>query len=256
MKAKKSLGQNFLVDDSAIKKIIQAAAIKKGEHVLEIGPGKGVLTQALVDAGARVTAVEIDADLILLLKETFGDQIQLIEGDILEMDATGLFGKKTYKVIANIPYYITSPILEKFLAHEPRPKCLVMMVQKEVADRITAKPPQMSLLSVVCQMYADVSKVSVVKAGAFRPIPKVDSAIVKLVLKKKTDVLQAERVIALAKIGFAAKRKQLHNNLSSGLSKPTELIKQAIVSAGLQPNVRAENLTVSDWERLEKCIRV
>jgi len=256
MKAKKSLGQNFLVDDSAIKKIIQAAAIKKGENVLEIGPGKGVLTQALVDVGARVTAVEIDPDLILLLKETFGDQIQLIEGDILEMDATGLFGKKAYKVIANIPYYITSPILEKFLSHESRPECLVMMVQKEVVDRITAKPPQMSLLSVVCQMYADVSKVSVVKAGAFRPIPKVDSAIVKLVLKKKSDVLKAEQVIALAKIGFLAKRKQLHNNLSGGLSKPAELIKQAIVSAGLQPNVRAENLTMADWERLEKCIRV
>ncbi len=257
-RAKKSYGQNFLVDQTAIAKIIQAAEIKKGEVVLEIGPGTGTLTKALVEAGAQVIAIEADTDLIPALQEQFGDRITLIHGDILTIDVARSLGfarddrgKGKYKLIANIPYNITSAVIERFLTTSLRPSRMILMVQKEVADRITATPPQMSLLSVVCQMYAQCKRVAVVKAGAFRPMPKVDSAIVQFDLCTP-DPLQTsplvrgrvtpdpERVIALAKRGFASKRKQLKSNLG-------KQIVPILQKLGLDEKVRAENLTIKQW---------
>ncbi len=259
-KAKKSFGQNFLIDGSIVNKIVEAADIQKGETVFEIGPGTGLLTDALVRAGARVIAIELDHDLVAPLKEKFGDAIELIEGDVLKMDVNRLIGdSKTFKLVANIPYNITSQIIERFLSREPRPTRMVLMVQKEVADRILAKPPQMSLLSVVSQIYAECSRVTNVKAGSFRPIPKVDSTVVRFDLVSSP--LQrgdrggsdfSEQVIHFAKIGFSSPRKQLQNNLSSGLQKTSEEIKTALASLGLNPQIRAESLTIQDWERLEK----
>jgi len=264
-RAKKSFGQNFLVDETAVKKIIQAAEIKKGETVFEIGPGTGTLTQALVDAGARVIAIEADKDLIAPLKKRFGDKIKLIEGDVLQVSLRGVPPRRddvaiseiasvvelprndSYKLISNIPYNITSPILERFLTTQPRPSRMVLMVQKEVADRIIAKPPKMSLLSVVCQIYAQCDRIAIVKAGAFRPIPKVDSAIIRLDLYKPSHPalhgVDPEKVIYIAKKGFSSKRKQLKSNLGHNVVKKLEQL-------DLNPKIRAQELTVENWIRL------
>lgn len=256
-RAKKSYGQNFLIDQSVVDKILVAADLKKGESVLEIGPGTGLLTQALVGSKARVVAVELDHDLIEPLVKHFGEKIELIEGDILRIETLPV-EDRNYKLIANIPYNITSPIIEKFLTQSPRPSRMILMVQREVADRILAKPPQMSLLSVVCQIYADCTRVVNVKAGSFRPIPKVDSSVVQFDLKQSSHPF-AERIITLAKVGFISRRKQLHHNLLPYLRnlKPeatTEDIKALFVSIGHDPRVRAENLTLDDWIKLDQLI--
>ena len=250
-KAKKSFGQNFLIDGSVVNKIVAAATIQKGETVLEIGPGTGLLTDALVRAGAKVIAIELDHDLIAPLTEKFGDKIELIEGDVLKMRSLPVLDKQ-FKLIANIPYNITSLIIERFLCHEPRPTRMVLMVQKEVADRILAKPPRMSLLSLVSQIYADCSRVVPVKAGSFRPIPKVDSAVVQFDLKfDGQETEQKEKIIRFAKVGFSSPRKQLQNNLSGGLQRTSEDVKKALESVGLNPQIRAEGLTLEDWIHLE-----
>jgi len=248
-RAKKTYGQNFLVDHSVVGKIIAAADIKSGDAVLEIGPGTGVLTQALVDAGALVTAVEADRDLIGPLKEKFGDAINLIHGDILNLPALPVL-PANYKLVANIPYNITSDILFRFLTQEPRPSRMVLMVQREVADRIAAKPPETSLLSIVCQTYADVKKIVNVPKGAFRPIPKVDSAVIRLDLIPSTESFQPETVIKLAKIGFSHPRKQLHGNLAAAHVASSEAVKEALCKLGLPETARAENLRVQDWATL------
>ncbi len=249
IRAKKSFGQNFLVDQRVVEKIIAASEIKPGEAVLEIGPGTGILTAALVAAGAQVTAVEADHDLIAPLQEKFGDKIHLIEGDIFSVISSLNYQLQTtnYKLISNIPYNITSKILETFLTAEHPPSRMVLMVQREVADRITAKPPNMSLLSVVCQLYANVSKVINVPASAFRPAPKVDSAVVRFDRTNSTNRTNNEEVIRLAKIGFSSRRKQLHNNLAGPGIASAETIKAHLISIGLPPTSRAENLSVHNW---------
>ncbi len=249
--AKKSFGQNFLIDTSAVKKIVEAAEIQKGETVLEIGPGTGLLTEALVAAGAKIVAIELDHDLIAPLTEKFGDSVELIEGDVLSMRTLPVENRK-FKLIANIPYNITSPILEKFLAYGPHPTRMILMVQKEVADRILANPPKMSLLSVVCQLYADCSRVTNVKAGSFRPVPKVDSSVVKFDLVDSTKLSNPESVIHVAKCGFSSPRKQLQNNLASAFKKEAAEVKEILVSIGLNPQIRAEGLTIQNWIELSE----
>ncbi len=243
-RAKKSYGQNFLQDQSVIQKIIAAAEIHPGENVLEIGPGTGVLTAALIEAGATVTAVEADHDLIAPLVERFSDRIRLVEGDILSVPKKELPGPR-YKLVANIPYNITSAVIQKFLSEEPRPSRLVLMVQREVADRIVAKPPDMSLLSVVCQLYADVKKVVNVPRGAFRPMPKVGSAVVSF--QVTGDPREVEPIIALAKAGFSSPRKQLHHNLAASGKISSEQAKIILSELGKDPRARAETLTIDDW---------
>lgn len=248
-RAKKSFGQNFLIDPSVVQKIVAAAEIKKGERVLEVGPGTGVLTEALIQAGAKVTAVEADKDLIAPLQEKFGKHMELMEGDILHIPLP----TKSYKLVANIPYNITSELLHRFLTAKQPPKRMVLMVQKEVADRVTATVPDMSLLSVVCQLYAACKKVATVPAGAFRPIPKVDSAILQMEKRVGTSRgLDPERVIRLAKAGFSSKRKQLHNNLSGAGVASSEDVKKALHQIGLDPRIRPEGLTVENWLELAK----
>lgn len=254
-KAKKAFSQNWLIDKSVVKKIIAAAEISKGETILEIGPGRGVLTEALVAAGAKVIAVEADQDLLKPLQAMFGAKIRLVPGDILSQDLRklGLRDGK-YKLVANLPYSITSAILEKFLSQAPKPSRMVIMVQKEVADRIVAGPPKMSLLSVACQIYAKPKKAAKVPAKAFRPAPKVDSAVVRLDLVKPKKGVDAEAVIALAKIGFCARRKQLQKNLSAAKIASAEDIKRALQNLNIDPQARAENLTVDNWIKLKKAM--
>ncbi len=249
---KKSYGQHALADASYVRKMIEVARIISGETILEIGPGTGILTQALVDAGAKVVAVEADADLIPALLEKFGDRVKIIEGDILKTDVESLFPVFTptfYRLIANIPYNITSELLQKFLTSPAPPTELILMVQKEVADRITAKPGDMGLLSVACQLYAECKRLFVVPAGAFRPIPKVDSAAVSLRLRKHPAIgaQDPEKIIKLAKAGFSSPRKQLQGNLASAGFGTKESIRAALESIGLNPRVRAEELSVEQW---------
>ncbi|MBI4435329.1 ribosomal RNA small subunit methyltransferase A [Candidatus Uhrbacteria bacterium] len=254
-RAKKSFSQNWLVDETVVAKIIDAAEIVPGETVLEVGPGTGVLTQALVNAGACVIAVEADGSLIPSLREKFADSVEVIHADILtfNISTSATFPPShlstPYKLIANIPYNITSDLLRRFLTIEPKPSRMVVMVQREVANRIVATPPDMSLLSVMCQLYAECRRVTNVPAGAFRPIPKVDSAVVRLdLLDPLRWGIDPEKVIALAKRGFASRRKQLHGNLKSLAG--SQRVKHALESLGLSPSARAQELSVENWVKL------
>ncbi len=247
-RAKKSYSQNWLVDESVLKTIIRAAELTPGDAVLEIGPGTGALSQALLDAGARVTAVEADDDLIAPLKARFGSRIILIHGDILSSNFQ--LPTTNYRLVANIPYHLTSDILRRFLTREPKPSKMVLMLQKEVTDRLTAKPGDMSLLSVVCQLYARCKKIADVPRGAFRPMPKVDSAIVRLDVIQEGSDKEREAVIRVAKAGFSSPRKQLHGNIAHGLKIPTPPVKKFLVGLGLDPKVRAESLSIDQWIQL------
>ncbi|MBI2484712.1 ribosomal RNA small subunit methyltransferase A [Candidatus Uhrbacteria bacterium] len=242
MRAKKQFGQHFLRDQSVIKKIISSAEITPGEEVLEIGPGEGVLTQALLSAGARVTAVEIDRDLIDALRERFGKSLNLIEGDILSVPLCKL-PATSYKLVANLPYNIASAVLEKFFTLPEPPTRFVVMVQREVGERILAQPPHMSLLSVACQMYADARRVTRVPPGAFSPPPKVDSLVVRMDWHPR--VVDPESVIALAKKGFVHPRKQLHRNMEPLFAR--EKTKKFLASRSLPETARAQELSVDDW---------
>ncbi len=268
-KAKKSYGQNFLADRGVLKKIIAAAELEPGEMVLEIGPGTGILTEALLNAGANVVAVEADPELAALMRKNFGNRITLVEGDVMNLsrDPSPPTSAKLwrvrmtdggFKIVANIPYNITSALLEKFLTNDPRPSRMVLMVQREVADRITAKPGEMSVLAVMCQLYASCKKIANVSAGAFRPTPKVDSAILRLdvrplpLFKGELEgvTVDPETIIALAKAGFASRRKQLHGNLARAGFGKSEKIKETLADLGLRPDIRAEDLSLDDWVRL------
>lgn len=251
MQAKKSFGQHFLQDKSVIKKIIAAAEIVPGETILEIGPGHGVLTQALVDAGARVLAVEADRDLIPELKEKFEESIELIQGDVLRLFGSRPFRLTDYKLVSNLPYNIASAVLERFLSAEHPPTRLVVMVQKEVADRILAKPGDMSVLSVACQLYADVKRVCNVPPGAFRPMPKVESSVVRLDIKPRTEA--KEPIIALAKLGFSSRRKQLKGNLAKKYG--AHAVKGALLQLGISEKARAQELSTQQWIALWKTLQ-
>ncbi len=249
MIAKKSFGQHFLKNQGVVKQIIAAAEIKPGEVVLEVGPGRGVLTEALVETGAHVIAVEADRDLIPLLADRFGSKITLIEGDILTFDA-GRLGDRPFKLVANLPYNIASAVIEKFFVAAARPTRMVVMVQKEVADRMLAKPGEMSVLTVACQLYAHLKRVVNVSPGSFNPPPKVDSTVVRLDIKNDLDA--NEQIIALAKAGFHSRRKQLHRNLADQKIASSEVIKSLLADLGLPPTARAQELRIEQWVELHR----
>lgn len=243
MKPKKRFGQHFLRDASVIRKIIAAAEITPGERVLEIGPGQGVLTEALLDAGAEVTAVEIDRDLIEPLREKFGSRINLVQGDILHLPLHELIAE-SYQVISNLPYNIASAVLEKCFTEAPHPHRLVVMVQKEVGERLLAHPPHARLLSLACQIYTDATRVTVVRRGAFTPPPLVESMVVRMDYVPKA--LYPEEVLKVAKIAFAHPRKQLaHLFTQKGWSK--EEMQGWLDCHGLSKTARPQELGVSQW---------
>jgi len=257
LKAKKSLGQNFLQDEAVIDGILAIADLNIEDRVFEIGPGLGALTEHLLARARSVTAIELDHDLILRLGEIFKDSkgLSLLEGNILEMDLGDYlqqaeFEDGKYKIVANIPYYITAPIIRLILPLPVRPERIVLMVQEAVADRLVAPPGGMSLLSLMAQYYADVTKELFVPKSAFSPEPKVDSAVIRLSPKRRFS-LEADRgLFRVARAGFAARRKTLANNLSSSFRIPRKEIEVVLSSLGLHPLVRAQELSVEDWVAL------
>ena len=248
-KAKKSLGQNFLVNQGVLDKIVTAAELDKNDTVLEIGPGIGTLTEKLASVADRVIAVEKDRRLIEGLKDKFkNSNIEIIEADILKLDISSLFRNlkleirnSDYKVVGNIPYYVTSNLLRKIFENWPRPELIVLMVQKEVAQRITARPGDMNLLALSVQFYAEPKIISYVSRGSFRPMPKVDSALLRIKLRRAQQSKEmAQRFFKLIKTAFAGKRKQLKNTIGSEVLKNT----------GIKSESRPEELSLDDWIRV------
>ncbi len=257
----KRLGQNFLIDKKVLNKIIEATGLKKNDIVLEIGSGTGILTQELARITKRVITVEKDPKMIGILKETLKklENVEIIQGDILKINPiTFNLKTKNYKIIANLPYYITSPVIRKFLErNEVRPCYMVLMVQKEVAQRICAKPPDMNLLAVSVQFYAKPEIISYVSKKSFWPIPKIDSAILRIapLINADKKLINADLFFKIIKAGFSQPRKQILNNLSKSLKIDKEKTKLWLLKNKIHSTQRAETLDVEDWIKLTKTYR-
>lgn len=251
---KKSLGQHWLDDQDSLDAMLDAAEISLDDTVLEIGPGPGTLTEELVNSAKQVTAVEFDADLARELPlRVPAENLTVVNQDILRFDLTTL--EPNYKVVANIPYYLTSNLLRVLCESPNHFSKAAILIQKEVAERVCAKPGDMSLLSVSVQFYCEASLGPVVKAELFTPPPKVDSQILKLTFREKPlfDV-DTKAFFRLVKAGFAQRRKTLLNSLSGGLQLDRQETETLINKAGLAPTVRAQNLSLEDWYSLYKAL--
>jgi 16S rRNA (adenine1518-N6/adenine1519-N6)-dimethyltransferase len=254
LKPDKRLGQNFLLDQSALERILDAAEIQAEDSILEIGPGIGSLTRYLCIKANRVYTVEIDANLIPPLQEVLSDfeNVEIIQADILTLEPKDLIEQSCYKVVANIPYYITSKLIRHLLESGHPPDRIVLTVQKEVAMRICAQPGKMSLLSLAVQVYGKPQIFGKIPAGAFYPIPKVDSAIVRVDLYQQP-VLQRSHLdifFRLSKSGFQQKRKTLRNSLGAGLHMTGAKAAELIEAAGIDPRRRPETLSLDEWDKL------
>jgi 16S rRNA (adenine1518-N6/adenine1519-N6)-dimethyltransferase len=287
LKPNKLLGQNFLIDQNILKKIVSAADLSKNDTVLEIGPGLGILTEALAAKAGKVIAVEKDKKMAEIVRNVLADRnirnVEIIEGDILKFpvhqfplykgEDEGDFRKDNqilpnpplkkegiirYKVVANIPYYLTARLIRKLLESENPPNAMVLMLQKEVAQRICAQPPDMSLLAVSVQFYARPKIISYVSKNSFWPAPKVDSAILKISRINTNDArmirITNEQFFRVIRAGFAHPRKQLVNNLASGLKITRTEIEAVLKKVGAKPQQRAETLCVEDWIKLTELL--
>lgn len=254
---KKSLGQNFLHDDALLSAIVAAASVRPRDTVLEIGAGLGALTRHLAGVAARVVAFELDQRLIPILQEQLSlfPNVEVVHADVLEHDPRALFAGEPYKVAANVPYYITGAILEHLLGGEAKPQTMALTVQKEVAERITAEPGDMTLLAVSVQFYGRVEIARRISAGAFWPRPDVDSAILRFVLDPAARFSPAEetRFFRLVRTGFSQKRKQLQKNLRALGLKRRETV-ALLQSVDIDPRRRAETLSIEEWLRLHKAL--
>ena len=258
---KKSLGQNFLTDQRALERIVEAAELDPEDIVLEIGPGLGTLTRLLAAEAGRVVAVELDQRLVEVLRQTAVSDadwpnVEIIHGDILDLAPADLLEQHlttlSYKVVANLPYYITSAILRHLLTAAVKPKLMVVTVQLEVARRITAQPGDMSLLAVSVQFYGRPRIVARIKAGAFYPPPQVDSAVVRIDLRPRPEVEvdEADGFFEVVRAGFAQRRKQLRNTLAAELGLPAREVTQALTRASIDPSRRAQSLSIEEWARV------
>ncbi len=249
----KSLGQHWLHDRNILASIAESADLNSSDTVLEIGPGLGTLTSELLRRAKKVIAVEFDPNLASKLPAQYpGKNLEVVNSDILEFDLSSL--PTGYKVVANIPYYITGKIIQYLLTANNKPAVAVLLVQREVAERLASGPGQMSILSVSAQVYADVSLGILVGADYFTPPPKVDSQVVILKTRSNpflTDVSEAD-FFRMVKAGFSEKRKKLRSSLSGGLRMSKNDVEKLLASAGISPGCRAEELSLSDWVRLTK----
>lgn len=260
LKADKNLGQNFLVEESVVERIAQAAELKAGDTVLEIGPGIGTLTQALALTGAQVISVELDKRLLPVLQETVGvyENVRIVQGDILKVDIPAIVGVSGFKVCANLPYYITTPILMQLLERKLPLERLVVMVQKEVAERMTAAPGgrEYGAISVAMQYYTEPRIAFIVKAGSFLPAPKVDSAVLVCKRRERPPVAVEEKIFfKVVAAAFSVRRKMLSNSLKNmgGLSGGN--VQSWLERAGIDGKRRAETLTLEEFARLSNTFR-
>lgn len=274
----KKLGQNFLVDKNVLRKFINACNLKPKDHVLEIGPGIGTLTQEIAKKAKQVIAVEKDSKMCEILKELLDcwkvGNVKVVNKDILKLDPKRYIpSAKPYKVVGNLPFYITAPVIRKFLESEEQPKEMILGIQKEVAQKICACPrryakrcgraksPQMSILAVSVQFYAKPEIIAFVSKKSFWPSPKVDAAIIKITPQKLSmRPGLADVFFRVVKAGFSHPRKQLVNNLSKELNPPAggdkEKVKNWLLKNKVQPSQRAETLTVKDWLNLTKSFKI
>jgi len=267
IKPSKSLGQNFLINKNILSKIIKASNLSKNDIVLEVGPGIGTLTYELAQNASKVIAIEKDHDMINILQETLSEfnNVNIVEDDILEISNFQFLisnqiqkPNAKYKVVANIPYYLTSHLIRTFLECENQPQEIILLIQKEVAQRITAKPPHMNLLAVSVQYYAKPEIISYVPRNCFLPAPKVDSAIIKITphisslsfSQKRESREFNDLFFKVVKAGFSHPRKQLANNFCSELDIEKEAVQNWLLQNNIKPTQRAETLSVNNWKNL------
>jgi 16S rRNA (adenine1518-N6/adenine1519-N6)-dimethyltransferase len=257
---RKRLGQNFLTDPVALERIVAAADLAPSDLVVEVGAGVGTLTGPLAERAARVLALELDDQLVDILRERFSasPNIEIVQGDVLRVSLSDLVDR-SYKVVGNLPYYITSAVLRRFLSGTPRPQLMVVTVQREVAERAVAEPGKMSLLAVSVQFYGHPRIVARIPAGAFYPVPKVDSAVMRIdigehpVVRLGEGIEEAE-LFRVVRAGFSQKRKKLRNSLSAGLRLAPAEAEQALEEAGVDPGRRAETLSLQEWARVTQSV--
>ena len=266
LRARKGLGQHFLIDEEVLKLISSAAGLTPADVVMEIGPGLGVLTQELARQAGWVITIELDNKLAAILKQTLAafNNVTIINEDVLQIDPQALLQEQrerfppaisrpfNYKVVANLPYYITSPVLRHFLEALLKPQIMVVMVQKEVAEAIVAGPGGMSVLSISVQFYGQPEIISLVPARCFYPTPEVDSAILKVTLypRPAVDVADEAGFFRLVRAGFTTPRKQLGNSLTQGLGWPKAEVLSLLEKADIASQRRAETLALGEWARL------
>ncbi len=265
MSAQKSLGQHFLIDREVLDAIVEAAQLTKNDFIIEIGPGFGVLTFPLAEQAGRILAIETDKKIIKILKALGSGypNIDLLPANILKLDNQQIYqhyqnwarakgAKTSYKLISNLPYYITSPILKQFLETKHRLDLIVVMVQKEVAERIVAKPGDLTILGISVQLFGDPEIIQVVPRSAFWPKPEVESAILRIVPHKKIghDIDDVRLFFRIVKAGFGERRKQLHNSLSGGLSLEDKTVRNILAGIGIDPKTRAQDLKISEWTKI------
>jgi 16S rRNA (adenine1518-N6/adenine1519-N6)-dimethyltransferase len=263
-KPRKRLGQHFLIDEAVLERILSAAEVGPGEVVVEIGPGLGILTEGLARQGARVIAVEVDTKLVALLKKRLAGfpDVKIVPADILKVTPRQLLQDnlpasnltRGYNIIANLPYYITSPVLSHFLEAEPRPSKMVVMVQKEVGETIAAAPGKMRLLSVKVQFYSKPAIVAYVPAASFYPPPKVDSVILRLDVYSNPpiEVSDVAAFFGIVTHGFRSPRKQIRNSLAHSLEMAPAQVASLLGKAGIEARRRAETLSLEEWRELWK----
>lgn len=253
----KALGQNFLHDRNIVRRIADTARLTPDDLVVEVGPGLGILTEELARRASRVIAVELDRRLAAYLRRHLeAPNLTVVEADILHVDLAGLTGGLPYKVVANLPYSIAAAALEHLLESDARPTRLVVMVQREVAERIVARPPDMSILAVAVQFYGEPSIAFRIGPGAFVPPPHVDSAVLDIAIRPVPPLggLARRAFFTLVRAGFSQRRKRLANALSSALERPKPLIEARLREASIDPDRRAETLSVTDWLEVERVL--
>lgn len=248
IKPNKSLGQHFLVDMPSLEAIMHAASVTQTDTVLEIGPGLGVMTRPLTRLAARVVAVESDPVLADLLLREAPENLEVVTADILKFDLHRL--PSGYKVIANIPYYLTSKIFRLLIESPNPPSVMSLLIQKEVAERITAAPGALSILALSVQYYGKPELVRIVERHKFWPPPEVDSAILRVDLSGPAFPADTAKLFRLIKAGFGEKRKQLKNALAGGLNTSSEFAAALLKAAKLAPTARAQELTMRQWGKL------
>lgn len=253
----KGLGQNFLIDQEVVEKIIESAKIDTEDTIIEIGPGTGILTRELAKLAKSVVAIEKDSKMVEILQRELKefDNVKIIHGDALAV-SPDILPSTHYKLVSNLPYYITAPTIRKFLGAENPPELTSLIIQKEVAERITAKPPKTNLLAVSIHVYAEPKIFSFISKESFWPKPKVDSAIILITPRKEKNEEQFNSSIffKVVKAGFSQPRKQLLNNIYHSLGLDKETAKKILIEAKIDPTRRAGTVTINEWIKLTKIL--